>query len=327
MSIEILIVENEATAAIEYANLIRKRTGFRVEHVATSREALEIIENHQIKVVVLDQKLGSETGTSVFRAIRAKDARVKAIMFTGQAEKDEVAKALHSGYNDYLDKARVADLPSVVSKWFHAYQLEAALLDHSQAPASVYRKRQWRAPWKHAVEYYVSGVEVVDSRYIDEDSWRMILEINAGEQREFTRTTRTKTVLQFEEESTSTLKAGLGLKSGDIAALTSSLESVLTNRFKSVSTEEQEETDVEKRTYSLPAEPVNPAEFYIVKRRLEETPEWRRLKLYIRSDCTCCGNSHRTELRVNQATGKVASRVVNVMSDGTTNIIPAGTFS
>jgi len=106
---DILIVEDEDYAARQYGRTINRR--LRIEpFVETSPlRALEIVDQHTIKVLIVDQKMPELTGTQLVREVQKKHPDIVSIMLTGRATKEEIGEALNLGFFRYIDKGKATD--------------------------------------------------------------------------------------------------------------------------------------------------------------------------------------------------------------------------
>jgi DNA-binding response OmpR family regulator len=97
-----LVVEDEESIA----SLVRaylERDGFTVRHARLGEEALDELERHPVRVVVLDIGLPDMDGFDVCRSIRAR-SRVPMLMLTARDEEPDRVSGLELGADDYLTK-------------------------------------------------------------------------------------------------------------------------------------------------------------------------------------------------------------------------------
>jgi DNA-binding response OmpR family regulator len=97
-----LVVEDEDSIA----SLVRaylERDGFTVRHARRGAEALDELERHPVRVVVLDIGLPDMDGFDVCRNIRAR-SRVPILMLTARDEEPDRISGLELGADDYLTK-------------------------------------------------------------------------------------------------------------------------------------------------------------------------------------------------------------------------------
>ena len=97
-----LVVEDEESIA----SLVRsylERDGFTVLHARGGEEALDELERHPVRVVVLDIGLPGMDGFDVCRSIRSR-SRVPILMLTARDEEPDRVSGLELGADDYLTK-------------------------------------------------------------------------------------------------------------------------------------------------------------------------------------------------------------------------------
>jgi len=102
---DILIVEDEDYAARLYGRAINRELGIEPFVETSPHRALEIVNQHTIKVLIVDQKMPELTGTELVREVQKERPDIVSIMLTGEATKEEVGEALNLGFFRYIKKA------------------------------------------------------------------------------------------------------------------------------------------------------------------------------------------------------------------------------
>ncbi len=101
----ILVVEDDADIQqlVSY-NLIK--AGFNVTCADSGEEALEILEQERVDLILLDLMLPGKDGTEVCTVIRAKKDFTQPciIMLTAKSEEDDIVTGLSCGADDYVTK-------------------------------------------------------------------------------------------------------------------------------------------------------------------------------------------------------------------------------
>ena len=101
----ILLVEDDADIQqlVSY-NLIK--SGFNVTCADSGEEALQILENEQIDLILLDLMLPGKDGMEVCTIIREKTDIIQPpiIMLTAKSEEDDIVTGLSCGADDYVTK-------------------------------------------------------------------------------------------------------------------------------------------------------------------------------------------------------------------------------
>jgi DNA-binding response OmpR family regulator len=98
----ILLVEDEA----DIASLVQaylERDGFRVVWVTRGTEGLQALEQHDVRLAILDLQLPDTDGFDVCRAIRS-CSRTPVVMLTARDEEIDRVTGLELGADDYVTK-------------------------------------------------------------------------------------------------------------------------------------------------------------------------------------------------------------------------------
>jgi DNA-binding response OmpR family regulator len=98
----ILLVEDEA----DIASLVRtylERDGFRVVWATRGTEGLQALEQHDVRLAILDLQLPDTDGFDVCRAIRS-SSRLPVVMLTARDEEVDRVTGLELGADDYVTK-------------------------------------------------------------------------------------------------------------------------------------------------------------------------------------------------------------------------------
>jgi two-component system, OmpR family, response regulator RegX3 len=98
----VLLVEDEESIAQLLRTYLGSH-GFRVLWVASGEEALEELERHPVRIVVLDIGLPGMDGFDVCRAIRYR-SKVPLVMLTARDEEADRVVGLEIGADDYVPK-------------------------------------------------------------------------------------------------------------------------------------------------------------------------------------------------------------------------------
>jgi CheY-like chemotaxis protein len=98
----ILVVEDEAITRSDFAKLLALR-GHQVMEAADGQQALNLLEQHQFKLVITDLALPKVTGFGLIGAIRLKWPHIPVILVTAYLSPD-VAKELLTGKTKFISK-------------------------------------------------------------------------------------------------------------------------------------------------------------------------------------------------------------------------------
>lgn len=100
--LQVLVVDDEWNMR----NLLRiylQREGFAVSEARTGREALDVLEQQRIDMVVLDVMMPDMDGWQVLRTIR-ESSRIPVLMLTARSDTKDKVQGLDGGADDYLTK-------------------------------------------------------------------------------------------------------------------------------------------------------------------------------------------------------------------------------
>jgi DNA-binding NtrC family response regulator len=99
----VLLVDDEAEFLTPLVNRLKKRK-FNILTAGTGEEALAVIDNAQIDVVVLDVRMPGMDGIQTLREIKKRNPLIEAIMLTGHASIEVAIQGMELGAFDYLMK-------------------------------------------------------------------------------------------------------------------------------------------------------------------------------------------------------------------------------
>lgn len=85
-------------------SLYLRQAGYGLEQAGDGTQALSIVENGQIDLVILDIRMPGLDGWELCRAIRRSDANLPLLMVTAKAESAHKIKGFQLGTDDYLTK-------------------------------------------------------------------------------------------------------------------------------------------------------------------------------------------------------------------------------
>jgi DNA-binding response OmpR family regulator len=319
---QVLIVDDDLAAAEDYARLIKERTGLNAEFVGDAAQATSIVSRGGVNVVVLDQKM-VPSGTELFLAMRKLDSRIRAVLLSGQATREEVGAALNLGFKKYVYKpVALSELPPVVRHEFIEYQNSLLFDVSADQPVLFYRRRGVLAG--SSITYRFVRLEIISERYIREADWQELLTLHAGqtERRKFTRSNTW--TLQLEDETSERMSASFGMDAKKVAKLSGQLKSEVTRRLKQNLASSVTEGEEFEQTFQLPPEPSDISQVHIRLRRVQQAPVYIEARVEIMAECGCCGKPTLLPVRALIATGALALRHVDRWSDGTTRVLDLG---
>jgi EAL domain-containing protein (putative c-di-GMP-specific phosphodiesterase class I)/DNA-binding response OmpR family regulator len=151
----VLVVEDEQPVREVFVEALA-RGGYRGIGAATGREALQVLADRQVDVVLLDRSMPDMSGDALLRRLRSdpRTERLSVVMVTGDATVESKVHGLGAGANDYLVKpvairellARVAAQLEERSRWQDHFRAKLARRSRLSARlAAVPPGRTWSA--------------------------------------------------------------------------------------------------------------------------------------------------------------------------------------
>jgi len=112
---KILIVDDEAFIR-ENLERILAEDGYRTLSTSSPQDAIQIVGEEEIGLVLLDLNLGSSSGLDVLRSMREVDPEILVIIITGYGTVESAVEALKIGAYDYIKKPFKADAIHLIVK-------------------------------------------------------------------------------------------------------------------------------------------------------------------------------------------------------------------
>ena len=106
--IGLLVVDDEQRFLFTTEKLLN-RQGFEVFIAESGGRALKLLEEHDIKVVILDVKMPGMSGIETLKEIKRLYPHIAVIMLTGHATVPSAVEAMQMGATDYLMKPVAMD--------------------------------------------------------------------------------------------------------------------------------------------------------------------------------------------------------------------------
>lgn len=319
----VLVVDDDRSAAEDYARLVRQRTGLAVSASDDPDEAAAVVARGGVAVLVLDQQMPRSSGTELFSRLRGLDARVRGILLTGEATTEEVGDALNQGFARYVHKAQaLQELAGAVRHEFIEYQ--NSLLLEVSADQPVLARRRRGILGGTAITYRFIGLQILDQHFVRESDWQEVVTLQAGQTQRVKLTRGEAWALQLEEEETAKIGAIFSIGSSQVVNLTSKLQSEVSSRLKSSFASNVTEGLEAEQTFQLPAEPGEVGQLHVRARRVQQAPVFVRARVELLEECGCCGRPNLLSVLAYVATGSLALRHVDHLSDGSQRILELG---
>lgn len=115
----VLIVDDNVDIVELLERTIRSHTHFETFKAYSGSEALQIVQDHRIDVIILDMLMPGMTGIEFFRTIRNRSMYVPVIFLTGRGDEELKNEALKLGAFDFIEKpTRARDLLILIEAAF-----------------------------------------------------------------------------------------------------------------------------------------------------------------------------------------------------------------
>jgi len=105
MTRHILVVDDVAAMAEQYAYDLRRLGGYRTRVATGGREALDVLAEERIDCVILDLEMPGVDGFDVLRGMRERERDIPVIVYTGTGDFDRCAQAIRLGAYGFIDKS------------------------------------------------------------------------------------------------------------------------------------------------------------------------------------------------------------------------------
>jgi DNA-binding NtrC family response regulator len=104
MTLKVLFVDDD-TLILSAVKRSLAREGFEIVTTSEPDDAVRLIAQHQIDVIVSDYMMPGMTGVELLSLVRRLHPRVTRIMMTGQADRDATIRAINEGaVSRYVEK-------------------------------------------------------------------------------------------------------------------------------------------------------------------------------------------------------------------------------
>lgn len=92
----LLVVDDEADVSDSVHDLLRRE--FTVLKARSAEEGLRLMREHEVHIIMTDQRMPKVTGVELLKSIRAGHPQAIRMLFTGYADIDSVIAAINQGH-------------------------------------------------------------------------------------------------------------------------------------------------------------------------------------------------------------------------------------
>ena len=118
-SMRLMLVDDE-TRFLQTTKKLLEKKGFEILTAESGMEALKILAEKTVDVVILDVKMPQMDGLETLKNIKRDFPLTEVIMLTGHGTVDSAVEGMKSGATDFINKP--ADIDDLLSKAQEAYE-------------------------------------------------------------------------------------------------------------------------------------------------------------------------------------------------------------
>lgn len=317
---EILVVDDITDSARDYAELIRVK--YKLKAISTSNvsEAINFVKQYNIKVVVLDQVMPEMKGTELFAEIKKIKLDIKALILTGEASPDDIGMAMNVGFDEYLGKENIAQLPEKVLKLYTRYEIDLLKKHQGEGKVEIYREKTF-IPFL-SKKYFLISIIPLNENHIFNNNWKTKATINVGAEEVWSEVYEWENQIIIEEQIQEILESEFKLSKVIISDLSSKLNLTINTKY-SLETREKITKTVSKK-YSLPPIPNDLSQKHIVRSTIEVSPVYIEYSVLLETNCPFCKKTQLLSFIAYKQIEKVMTRQTYYYSDSSSNQIETG---
>ncbi|MDD5237533.1 MAG: response regulator [Candidatus Omnitrophica bacterium] len=107
-NIKLLIVDDEVKIC-DLVKTILSKMGYTVFTALNTETAMEAVKKERPNLVLLDIRMGAESGLDVLPKIKEFDKNIKVVMLTAMEDEENIRQSKSLGADDYMVKPLTAD--------------------------------------------------------------------------------------------------------------------------------------------------------------------------------------------------------------------------
>ena len=306
--VEILVVDDDPNLASSVAEMITASLGIKAEGMSEPAKALEHVANGRIKVAVLDQVMPEMTGVAMTIEIHKINKFIQCILFSGQADSDDVSSGYGAGIVKFMNKRDLKSLPSTVydayAKYYIAIQKD--LNEESLTLLYSYRSLNLKSLFSKTQVYLVDSVTLDKTFHFD--NWTTVVELDC-EKYEITDTVEFEEDLQLEVGSDERLQRELKLGKKIAPIVEMKIQHYISEKFNIRRRYKVKDSHTVKKTYEKPKTVVG--NLVVVKRVYERTPVYLVHSVLLCTICPHCGMKTLFNLKVYQRIPRYLTRTLD----------------
>lgn len=318
-----MLIEDEDIGKSFQQLIEQKFPNSEVYWVKNGKDALQLIQNHKIKIVIFDQKLipTQELGTNIMREIKKHDNDVIGIFLSAYSLPDDALKAVSEGiFKYYVNKKNIRDefIPTIMTA-LQEYQinLEKNAKEYTYLGKIGYKLKKINitVPFIYQ-KIYVAEKKLVEPMYIFPEEWEDIYIINAGEEQCITQKVELTNIIKVEYETRELSSVDIDIgKIKDLISLSASKQISVDSKLSSENTHKQI-CEVAKK-YKMPDIPEDTSKKYLTAMVFQSNQIFQKYEYWIARQCPYCGTYNYNCYIIYIPTSLTKYRKVNTYSDNT----------
>ena len=321
---QVLLVDDDESFANQYALILSRRCGIRVLTANTADEAIRIVREKPIKVIILDQVMPTK-GTELLPLLRKYNSKVKSILLTAIADRRDMADASEIGFNITMlkDDRDMERLPMKILLLIAQYNNESFFeRANDSSPLYVQESRDSALSVfgkKHRVEYRILEYETLEEDYVIESNWKSYMRIQKGQTISQNETVSLEQEFQFSSDFKLENEHGLSIGVDDLAVFKSNLSLKIEQDLQLKFAEKRNQTITRKVELKLLDDSSE-----IISRDYEYSQACRVIRVYLERSCSCCQSRTVEPVTVYLPIPVLKFQIKDHYCNGTTKIIPDG---
>lgn len=280
---EILVIDNDVDFAEELVEFVRINCYIDAIYALNSRDAIELMKQNPIKIILLDYDLQEPTnGLELFPELKKIDPNVQIVFISAVAPTEVVWQAGEMPFAARMVKTAINDrllqvIPSLLLEYTKKASNGYQEVFFSELKGGLFSR--------YKIDYSIISYHIIEDEYVFPNHWRTYQMINLGEIQ------TTENVFDYDQsfELSQSFQLSsefeLGLEAPQLLDLKSKLSLTVEKLIKSGYSEKIKTTITWMKKLSLGGDNNDPS---IVSRYYDYAQLYKQIKVFIKKSCSCC---------------------------------------
>lgn len=321
----ILVIDDSESYCKVTARWLHRACGCNVTYACEPTTAKNILYSNLIKVIIFDWRMPIMLGTELNNELRKIDKKYKSILLTAQAPSDVVSEPSKIFNASIIKNKDDYCLPSIILELISEYDSDDFKI--LQNPFHIEKIGGFFS--KNKISYRISSIQVLDSEYIDPNSWTVKNEdrdiICAGESKTIKLKKSNSQILSIaetlKESKSHGLSAKLGLSGNSAIDFDTSFSKEIEQSIQSSGVFNQGQTEEKTWTRTLPSDSE------IQYERFETADVYIKIRVFISISFSWSKQIYSDWYDLTLLTKSVAGRFYQCMKNRDTHYIKAGVYT